>query len=311
MITAKDLIEKYEYICFVHDKKEHSEMVREDTDLWVENLWGNLLGDTWYINQVLNDFETNEEIGLFVPPEPIGNHFCTWYGFAWHRAFEVTKTIAKRLELDADICCNKPPISIGTAMWFKSKALKKLFDAEWKYEDFCDEKLQNSNYLSYGIERIFPFVAQDSGYCTGTIMTCEYAERQMSYIQYSMNTLFSEIKKYFPFVSVADCNQYERNIKKIVAYAKTRKNVFLYGAGNAGRFCLNALRDNMIKPEGFLVTSASEENIVYGLPIYSLCQREDLADSSIIITIMDERARREVVQYLEERKITDFIEFWE
>lgn len=311
LITAKDLVENYDYVCFVHDKKEHSEAVKEETDLWVENLWGNLLEDAWYVNQILNEFETREEMGLFVPPEPIGDHFCTWYGFGWHGAFEAAKAIAEQLNLEVDMSSNKPPIAIGTALWFRSKALKKLFDAEWKFEDFHDEKLGKSNYLSYGIERIFPFVAQDAGYCTGTIMTCGYAEKQMSYIQYAMNTLFFEIKKYFPFVSVEDCSKYERNIKKILEYARTRKRLYLYGAGNAGRFCLNALRENMINPQGFLITQIPEKTMLYGLPVYSVCKKGDLQNTSIIITVMDERIREEIVRNLKENNINDFIEFWE
>lgn len=155
-------------MCFIHDKKEHKPATEKETKLWVENLWGNLIGSSSYIDSILGLLGENERLGILSPPDPIGDHFCTWYGFGWHDSYEITKKLADYLHLEADISEDKPPITIGTALWFKTAALRKLFETGWDYKDFDDHKLDDNNYLSYGIERIFAYVAQDVGFDTGS-----------------------------------------------------------------------------------------------------------------------------------------------
>lgn len=168
LIVGRDIVSRYKYVCFLHDKKEHNEGIKKDTLLWIENLWGNQIGSPYYIDSILKLFENNKDLGILAPPEPVGDNFDAWYGYGWYRSFDITKAIADKLCLNADLDPNIPPITFGTVLWFRSCAMHKLFDADWKYEDFDDEKLSDENYLSYGIERIFAYVAQDAGYDTGT-----------------------------------------------------------------------------------------------------------------------------------------------
>ena len=310
LVTSAEIVRRYEYICFLHDKKEHNAEVKKDTDLWIENLWGNLLGSQEHIDSILQLFNQNPMLGILAPPEPVGDHFCTWYGYGWHRSFGITKKLTEQLQLNTDLTEEKPPLTIGTALWFKREALQKLFDAGWRYEDFDDEGLKSQNYLSYGIERIFPYVAQDAGFETGTVMTTAYAGKQMNYIQYSTSILFSEAKHFFPVPCISDLEKYKKNRETMLHFARQNRNLYLYGAGEMGRFCFFLLREANICPRGFLVSKTSGDSMVCGLPVYSLQDRECLGECAVIITVMEEKTREEMTGNLMEKGIHNYQVFW-
>ncbi len=225
LVTCADLIKDYEYVCFLHDKKERSAEVKRDTELWIKNLWGNTVGSAGYIGRVLQLFLENPSLGVLAPPEPVGDHFCTWYGYGWHDSFGITEELVEKLCLDTDIRQDKPPVTIGTALWFRRDALQKLFDHGWEYSDFDDEGLRRQDYLSYGIERIFPYVAQDAGYDTGTVMTEAYAAIQTNYLQHAANLIFKEAEPFFPVNNLADLERYRSNKSSVIEFEIGRAHV--------------------------------------------------------------------------------------
>lgn len=311
LVTCADIIKKYEYVCFLHDKKEHNEEVKKDTALWIENLWGNMIGSSGYIDCILQLFLKNTELGMLAPPEPVGDHFCTWYGYGWHDSFRITEELVKKLHLNTDIRPDKPPITIGTVLWFRRDALGKLFDYGWKYSEFDDEGLKRHNYLSYGIERLFSYVAQDAGYDTGTVMTGTYAEKQTNYLQHALYRIFREAEEFFPVNDLADLDCYERNRKKIADFAKRNKEVYLYGAGKMGQFCLAMLRKENIEPEGFIVTELSKDFKVDCIPVRELKEHKCLQDIAVIVTVYDPAGQNEIAKLLEERGCWNYIRLWE
>ncbi len=310
LITSSEIVKNYRYVCFLHDKKEHHKKIKEDILLWIENLWGNQIGNSNYINGILELFEKNENLGIIVPPEPIGEHFDAWYGYGWCKSFEITKAIANKLSLDADIRPDKPPITLGTVLWFRSKALQKLFDAEWKYSDFNDEDLNNDNYLSYGLERIYAYVAQDAGYDTGTAMTVSYAEKQTSYLQYAMNMIMHEADLFFPISKVRDLNIYKRNRRKILEFGRNNEKIYLYGAGKMGRFCLSILRLENILPMGYIVSESNGISRLEGLPVISSEEFDWQQDTAVIITVYDEEVQEEIENSLKGRACCNYIKLW-
>lgn len=309
LIESKDIVNKYEYVCFLHDKKEHISENKRDVNLWVENLWGNLLGGTDYIHNILNVLKKNTNLGVLVPPEPIGDHFNTWYGFAWHNSFAITKEIAERLQLVTDIREDKPPITIGTALWFRSSALKKLFEYDWKYLDFDDNKLENPHYLSYGIERIFAYVAQDAGYDTGTVMSVSYAQRQTSYLQYALNSIMSETQPFFPLQTVSFVEYYSKNKNRVLKFARENKNVYLYGAGEVGKFTLSLLRKENLAPKAFIVSEENGVPLIDGLQVVLLSEINTDANPAVIVTVRNVEVQNEIIQNLKRAGINNYIIF--
>ena len=311
LVTGADIIKDYEYICFLHDKKEHCEEVKKDTELWIENLWGNMIGGTEYISHILCLFLNNPKLGVLAPPEPVGDHFCTWYGYGWHDSFDITDELVKRLHLNADIRPDRPPVTIGTVLWFRRRALRKLFDYGWRYSDFDDEGLKRHDYLSYGIERVFPYVAQDAGYDTGTVMTGTYAGKQTNYLQHAANLIFKEAEAFFPVNNLADLEHYRKNKSRIIEFAKGNREVYLYGAGTMGRFCLAMLRKENIRPAGFLVSGDGGDSIMEDIPVTKLGKLDCLQDRAVIITVYGPDEQDEIAESLRERGCWNYIRMWE
>lgn len=311
LVTCADLIKDYEYVCFLHDKKERSAEVKRDTELWIKNLWGNTVGSAGYIGRVLQLFLENPSLGVLAPPEPVGDHFCTWYGYGWHDSFGITEELVEKLCLDTDIRQDKPPVTIGTALWLRRDALQKLFDHGWEYSDFDDEGLRRQDYLSYGIERIFPYVAQDAGYDTGTVMTEAYAAIQTNYLQHAANLIFKEAEPFFPVNNLADLERYRSNKSSVIEFAERNREVYLYGAGTMGQFCLSLLRKENIQPEGFVVSKGGGVSMVDCIPVIELDRLEHLPGRAVVITVYALEVQDEIAKLLEERGCRNYIRMWE
>lgn len=311
LVVGRSIVGRYKYVCFLHDKKEHREEEKADTQFWIENLWGNQIGSAEYIDSILELFEHNENIGVLAPPEPVGEHFNAWYGYGWYKSFEITRNIAETLGLNADIRPDKPPVTFGTVLWFKTDALFKLFDRGWKYDDFDDSGLGQAGYLSYGLERIFAYVAQDAGYDTGNVMTASYVEKQTAYLQYTTNLIMTEADSLFPVNNLADLKCYQKNKGKMLDYVRENKNLYLYGTGKMGQFCLNLLRSENLMPKGFIVSSAEDALTCKGLPVAAIGQMGDLKDIAVIITAYDEKIQKEMEKNLKKGECRNYIKMWE
>ncbi len=316
LVTGNGIVRKYEYVCFLHDKKEHCAERKGDTLLWIKNLWGNQVGShaegPGYINGILQLFEKHADLGILAPPEPIGAHFNTWYGRGWYGSFGITREIARRLRLRADIREDKPPITFGTVLWFRRAALWKLFEAGWEFSDFDDSGLADGGYLSYGIERIFAYVAQDAGYDTGTVMTAAYAGKQISYLQYEAGLFFREADAFFPVGCLDDLECYKRNHGKVVEFAKKNKKIYLYGAGKMGRLCAALLRAENVLPVGYLISGNDGEGVVDCLPVIAADRLDGLwQDMAVVITAYDQGVQEEMETVLEGKGCRSYIKMWE
>lgn len=311
LVTADRIVRKYQYVCFLHDKNEHNAELKQDTNLWIKNLWGNQIGSPNYIDEILRQFENKQTLGIIAPPEPIGDHCDTWFGYGWHGSYNITKQIADKMALHADIREDKPPITFGTVLWFRTKALKKLFDMEWDYSDFQDERLQDNNYLSYGLERIFAYVAQDAGYVTATAMTISYAERQTGYLQYSGSLLMHAKDEFFPISDMDLLNRFMKRREIIVAFARRNERLYLYGAGRMGCLCLAVLRSAQISPQGCIVTGDTGMTMLCDVPVVLLDELDKEQANAVIITVQDRRWQTEIAEQLEKRGHKNYIMFWD
>ena len=170
LVACREILSNYTYICFVLPRQ------RWEIDLWIRNLWSSMLDSASYIENVLCLFLNHPDLGLLVPPEPVGDIMRNWYYNTWGPNFDNTVLLAERLGLSCNISRAKPPFTIGTVFWCRYEALEKLFRYGFQYEDFPEEPMASDGTLSHAIERILGYVAQDAGYDTGTVLTCDYAQ---------------------------------------------------------------------------------------------------------------------------------------
>lgn len=178
LVAARPYFSEYEYICFCQDKK--SSQVPYVTGASFSRLgWENMLCSKTYIENIIKLFEHEKYLGLLVPPRFFGGAFL--YNLPtnlWTICFERTVEVAKMLGLKVNISRDKGIICTNSMFWARVKALKPLLNYDWKYTDFEKEPTPVDGAMRHVVERILQFVAQDTGYYTGIVMTQEYAAIQ-------------------------------------------------------------------------------------------------------------------------------------
>lgn len=308
LVACRDICLKYEYICFVHDKRKKEWIPSADFELWIENLWGNTLGTQEYILNLLYTLERNPEIGVMAPPEPMGSYLNAWYINTWGNNFELVYNLINELKVNCDLDISKSPITLGSVFWARSRALKKLFEKKWNYLDFEEEPLNENGTISHAIERIFAYVAQDAGYNTGTVMNISYAKKMLCYTQKRFSAVYQLFQDEYGFSDVENFPE-KRNI--IYEFCKENKKVYLYGAGKVGKGCLHLLRAGGYQPLGFIVSNMCQHSQeIEGIPVRTLENINCIAEVGIIVTV-GKKLQEEIVEELLTHDIKNYIKYLE
>lgn len=272
LITFGEKILCYEYVCFIHDKKACFHYLEEDVAFWISNMWENTMESTSYIYGVL-DLLGRNNIGLLVPPEPLGKHFNDWYTNGWKKNYENTISLASELGLNTDISKDRTPMAIGTVFWAKSDALKKLLLKKWKYNDFPDEPLPLDGTINHAVERILPFVAQDAGYDTGVIMSQAYAAKLLIRLKECLTNTYDFLHKKMYISFEHQLHSYDELKSTIEQYFHECEKVFIYGVGAWGMEFLRNLKFWGYCPDGFIVSDGRRScSMADGIKVYELSE---------------------------------------
>lgn len=191
LVGCHDYLMRYDYICFLHDKKSAQKEYATVGASFNDLLWENMLFSAEYISNILNRFEENPCLGLLVPPNVYhGTYFHAAINY-WTICYDKTVEISRSLGIDIPFDRNKDPFSVGSVFWCRTDALKTLFQEKFEYTDFPGEPLPGDGSISHALERIFPFVAQHNGYYSEYLLNPQYAESELM----NFRTMHSETIK--------------------------------------------------------------------------------------------------------------------
>lgn len=177
LVGVKDIVAKYEYLCFVHDKKT-TQVCGCSGESFSYKCFENTLHSEDYIYNIIEKFENNPRLGILCPPEPNHGAFSPTLGLAWgsDENYQISKLLAEEMNITVSIDREKDPIApYGSFFWFRYDALKAFYDRGWEYEDFPPEPLAVDGTVSHAIERLRSFVAQQAGYYTAYVMNDKFA----------------------------------------------------------------------------------------------------------------------------------------
>jgi len=306
LVASKRIIPNYGYICFLHDKKAKCESNIPQAKSWVENMWFNMIRSKSYIQNVITLFEKNSNIGLLVPPEPSSFDWCIWGKELWRKSYEMTKNICFELNLNCDINPRIPPITIGTAFWCRTNALRKLFDQDWKYEDFQDEPLPSDGTISHAIERVLAYIAQDAKYDTGTIVCETYAAKQLLQQQEYIVKMFDILNKGFDINTFEKVEKFKKQSDYIQEFCDKYEKIYLYGAGKIGCQCLSMLKKLRISPEAVIESKIGTKKNMDEIPIIPLSMIDDWENAGIIISV-GFALKEEIINILETKGVYNYI----
>jgi len=190
LTSAADLIDKYEYMCFYHDKKVTQIKPYSVGRSFSYKASESALCSREYVQNIITTFEQNPKLGLMTNTPPHHSVYFDTLGIEWGPNYKCTEELTKKIGLKVPISPKKPPIApLGTVFWFRTKAMKKLFDMNWQYEDFPEEPNKNDGTLLHAIERVYPFVVQDAGYYVSYVMSDKLAAIELSNFTYYIRNL--------------------------------------------------------------------------------------------------------------------------
>lgn len=185
LVGVRDVILQYDIVCFAHDKKTAQITPGTVGASFAYKCFENTLAGKAYAANVIDTFVKNPRLGILSPPEPNHSVFFTTLGNEWGPNYEVTKELADRLGLTVPISKELPPVApYGTMFWFRPKAMKRLFEIAWKYEDFPEEPNGIDGTFLHAVERIYPYVVQEAGYYPAIGMNDKFAAIEYTNLHY-------------------------------------------------------------------------------------------------------------------------------
>lgn len=308
LVTFRERILAYKYVCFVHDKKAkgHNENILNETQQWIAGMWNNMLASETYILNVIDLLENNENLGLLVPPEMAGIWCSHAYADMWKTDFDNTLKLADYLNLNCNIDIQYPPITIGTVFWCKTDAMRKLFLKDWQYTDFREEPLPLFGTLGHAVERILAYVAQDANFDTAYVMSMEFAQNYIFQLKDTLREAFINLND-VGIYSLARRELYSAQQEKIAAYLNMHRKNYFYGAGYFGKECFNIAERIGKKPNAFLVSQKPQRKKDYlGIPVYAYDEVGVDEQTGILVTVSPIR-QEEIVNVLKEHGIKDYM----
>ena len=190
LVPNREEILKYDIACFAHDKKTkqlHPELKGEE---FKYKCLENILGNKNFVNNIINLFIENPRLGLLSPPAPNHAEFYGNLGREWGENFDITVEFLKDLKIEINVDKNKTPVApYGTMFWFRPKAMKKLLEKAWKYEDFPKEPNKIDGTMLHAIERAYPFVVQEAGFYSANVLNEDFARVEMTNLGFMLSSL--------------------------------------------------------------------------------------------------------------------------
>ena len=184
LIGSRDYIDNYDLVFFLHDKKSTTYLKPPSIGLsWEKKCFENLISSTNYIENIMDLFDKEPNLGMAFPPPPYNpnNHFVGLLAWEWSDSYDATESILKDFKIRSDYTHEKAPIaSFGTMFVFRPVTLRHLFAGPngrgWRYEDFPKEPVAGTDgTIMHGMERAFPFFVQDAGYYVAWLLNDEWA----------------------------------------------------------------------------------------------------------------------------------------
>ena len=204
LLNMKDYVQRYEYICFIHDEHSRFDKPLYDNpmilvDSFAYKCYENVLASSEFVENVIVTFQNNPQLGLLTPPPPNhGSYFYTM-GNEWRSYYYYTKELVNKLGLHVILDEEKPPIApFGNCFWFRSKALQTVFNYDFFKKDFPPEPTsQQADDILHAMERIYSYAAQNEGYYTGWLLSDIFAKFEITNLNKQLRDCYQTLFRTF------------------------------------------------------------------------------------------------------------------
>lgn len=167
LLQMKDKIKNYDFFLHLHTKKS---ITLANGKEWRNYLFDHLLGSKSNVNDILNHFESNENLGV-VYPVPHEASFLQLInpngGIGGNRSH--LEELFQELNLPLEEINGQMSFPTGSMFYARTKAILDLFE-HIDASKFEDENGQLDGTYAHAIERVFDVLAKKNGYQTLLIL---------------------------------------------------------------------------------------------------------------------------------------------
>ncbi len=188
-------LKKYDYICHIHTKK--SLRTGTSQDHWRIHLLDGVLGSTNLIKNIFYMLE-KMNVGIYFPDSDVS---APYWGNTWMGARQLGVKYLSLLGIPFED--NYQDFSVGSMFWVKTNAVKQIFERNWKWDEFGEEKGQDDGTLAYVFERLFVLCSKYNQYdfiCYNSsinYMLKNYSERNIhQYYEKNQDNMYLKLKEY-------------------------------------------------------------------------------------------------------------------
>ena len=194
LVEFKDYLMDYDLICHTHDKKVGQLKPGSIGASFSYRCFENVLKSKELVENIMQTFADHERLGILMPPPPNHGPYYITLGLEWGMNFGVTKELADTLGIHVNMNEKKEPIApLGSVFWARPKSLKKIFDHDWKYEEFPKEPIADDGTILHAVERIYSFAAQDAGFYPGWVFSELGAAMEITNLNQMLRSVNEEI----------------------------------------------------------------------------------------------------------------------
>lgn len=296
LVACRKEVCEHKYICFIHDKKEKNDYLKEDIHEWLMSQFENILGSNSLILNTIGLMERCQEIGLLLPPQTFSKNIAFAFSNNWGNNYYNTMSLLDKVGISYKINCEEAPMAIGTVFWCRTDALRQLFEYEWNYEDFPKEPLPDDGVISHAIERGLEFITKANGYKCYWCINSLYAERLLANYDEMLTESFKLLDDNMGLNLPGRIVEYS-NYKERLSYKDSLGSIYIYGAGKTGIRCMKCLESLNVRIAGF-VESKVQKARVAGFSVRGI---EDISISrdDIFLIAMSTSFRKEVIEKLQ------------
>ena len=191
LVACAPYWQDYDLVCFAHDKKIGHLKYEIQGQTFSERCFQNTLASADFVSNIIRLFSAEPRLGMLCPPPPNTSAYYNTIGISdWGPNYENTKALYDRLGLTVPIDQEHPPMApFGFVFWFRPKALHRLFEQGWRYEDFPEEPVSSDGTFLHAIERIVPYVVQQEGYYSGWLLSDNFARTELTNYHYMLREI--------------------------------------------------------------------------------------------------------------------------
>ena len=189
-ITWRDIImdNRFEVALRLHSKRT-PQVSRQVGDSFRDHLFDNLVYTPGYVRNVLDIMEREPDIGLIIPPV-IHVGFGT-LGHSWFANKSALNRLMRNMGMDVPLDHDTPVAAYGTMYWFRTDALRTMFEWTWDWKQYNAEPHHIDGGLAHVQERLIGYCVQHRGYRTLQVMNARLAARNYARLEYKLQLFAS------------------------------------------------------------------------------------------------------------------------